>query len=376
MGMPERKFSSGSYRYGFNGKENDNDVKGEGNSYDFGARIFDPRLGRWLSSDPASTDYPGYSPYNFGLNNPIINLDNDGRRVYYCAGLGGRGADKNGYMNDRWSGEGSKYVESVRKAFGASGVYFRELEGVNGNLGNGNLGILHTPKITDAGFVATYGRKPVQSLNTDDRICNAVAQIVQDVTQNKLSPDEKVNLLGTSMGAVTTAQAALYILEHKEELGLSADFKIDNVILAGSAVNTKSKLYKRLENAINNQVVNGEKFRGELRSGTVDANGENGYNYPEDLDGVTGLAGKSKVDMVFRFGRLLGQVFRGLWFDFGKKGGKFGITNWGIDHPHTNAADDPNFGDGLIKQALIKDKIEGEKGAEGAEKYLKEKKGG
>ncbi|MCR6718715.1 MAG: hypothetical protein NVV59_00115 [Chitinophagaceae bacterium] len=41
------------------------------------------------------------------------------------------------------------------------------------------------------------------------------------------------------------------------------------------------------------------------------------------------------------------------------------------DHPHLKAADDPNFGKGLIKQALEKDKIEGDKGAEGAKEYLK-----
>jgi hypothetical protein len=40
--MPGRKFSGGNYRYGFNGKENDNEVKGEGNQQDYGMRIYDP----------------------------------------------------------------------------------------------------------------------------------------------------------------------------------------------------------------------------------------------------------------------------------------------------------------------------------------------
>jgi len=46
--MPGRSFNSNSYKYGFNGKEKDDEVKGNGNSYDFGARIYDPRIGRWL----------------------------------------------------------------------------------------------------------------------------------------------------------------------------------------------------------------------------------------------------------------------------------------------------------------------------------------
>ena len=46
MGMVGRNYNSGGYRYGFNGKENDNEVKGEGNQQDYGLRIYDPRLGR------------------------------------------------------------------------------------------------------------------------------------------------------------------------------------------------------------------------------------------------------------------------------------------------------------------------------------------
>jgi len=78
MVMPERSFSNEKYRYGFNGKENDNEVKGVGNSVDFGARIYDSRLGRWLSVDPLSNKYPYVSPYVFALNNPIALIDPDG----------------------------------------------------------------------------------------------------------------------------------------------------------------------------------------------------------------------------------------------------------------------------------------------------------
>ncbi len=45
MVMPNRNGSSDSYRYGFNGMEKDDEIKGNGNSYDFGARIYDPRVG-------------------------------------------------------------------------------------------------------------------------------------------------------------------------------------------------------------------------------------------------------------------------------------------------------------------------------------------
>lgn len=44
FGMPGRKRNSGDYTYGFNGIENDHEIEGNGNSVDFGARIYDPRL--------------------------------------------------------------------------------------------------------------------------------------------------------------------------------------------------------------------------------------------------------------------------------------------------------------------------------------------
>ncbi|MGB1216562.1 MAG: RHS repeat domain-containing protein [Saprospiraceae bacterium] len=77
--MPGRKFTSEAYRFGFNGMEKDDDIKGEGNSYDFGARIYDSRIGRWLSLDPLMSKYPEFSPYNFVSNKPIIAVDYDGR---------------------------------------------------------------------------------------------------------------------------------------------------------------------------------------------------------------------------------------------------------------------------------------------------------
>ena len=71
--------SVSSYRYGFNGMEKDDSIKGEGNSLDFGARIYDPRLGRFLSLDPLQTKYPDISPYHFSGNSPLRFVDFDGK---------------------------------------------------------------------------------------------------------------------------------------------------------------------------------------------------------------------------------------------------------------------------------------------------------
>ena len=64
------------YRYGFSGLERDDDIKGAGNSYYTNARLFDPRVGRWLSPDPV--EVAASSPFvGFG-NNPIRYADPKG----------------------------------------------------------------------------------------------------------------------------------------------------------------------------------------------------------------------------------------------------------------------------------------------------------
>ena len=72
-----------SYRFGFNGKENDDDVKGEGNQQDYGMRIYDPRVGRFLSVDPIAKQYPELTPYQFASNTPIQAIDLDGNEGEY-----------------------------------------------------------------------------------------------------------------------------------------------------------------------------------------------------------------------------------------------------------------------------------------------------
>ncbi len=68
-----------SYRYGFNGKELDKDgMGGGGSTYDYGFRIYNPALGKFLSVDPLSAEYPWYTSYQFAGNSIIGCVDIDG----------------------------------------------------------------------------------------------------------------------------------------------------------------------------------------------------------------------------------------------------------------------------------------------------------
>jgi RHS repeat-associated protein len=85
QGINDRQFAlnNSQFRYGFNNKEKDNDINGTGVNYDYGARIYDSRIGKFLSVDPISGKYPWYTPYQFAGNTPIQAIDLDGLEEYH-----------------------------------------------------------------------------------------------------------------------------------------------------------------------------------------------------------------------------------------------------------------------------------------------------
>ena len=72
--------------YKYNGKEFD--TKNGLNWYDYGARHYDPVLGRWNSIDPSADNYCNWTPYAYCKNSPIMRIDIDGKDDYVISSRG------------------------------------------------------------------------------------------------------------------------------------------------------------------------------------------------------------------------------------------------------------------------------------------------
>jgi RHS repeat-associated protein len=117
------------YKFGFNGKMNDNDVKGGyGLQQDYGMRIYDGRVGRFLSVDPLTKGYPELTPYQFASNRPIDGIDLDGEEWKPLTD----------YFADKAKANGYPRLSGFIRSFGAGDVQ-TQTQDANKNVAKGKI---------------------------------------------------------------------------------------------------------------------------------------------------------------------------------------------------------------------------------------------
>lgn len=79
-GLMSTSSRQGVQPYKYNGKELE--IAGGLNWYDYGARRYDPMLGRWNGVDPSCEKHYNWSPYTYCKNNPVLRVDPDGKDDY------------------------------------------------------------------------------------------------------------------------------------------------------------------------------------------------------------------------------------------------------------------------------------------------------
>jgi RHS repeat-associated protein len=130
----------------------DNEAKGEGNSYDFGARMYDPRIGRWLTIDPFAAKYPNISPYVFVGNMPIIASDPNGKEIIFDVVQKKDGSlvvivtvnakmlneSKENYTEEMMKDYAMRVENSIKEIYGASEGKLNEVKDIYGNIVSGS----------------------------------------------------------------------------------------------------------------------------------------------------------------------------------------------------------------------------------------------
>ncbi|MFL0185004.1 polymorphic toxin-type HINT domain-containing protein [Tenacibaculum maritimum] len=148
MLVPNRHGQADSYRYGFQGQEKDDEVKGEGNSYNYKYRMHDPRIGRFLSIDPLYKSYPHNSVYAFSENRVIDGLEIEGLEVY-LPNATKLNYDRNGDgkydLDDKVEAPAVFMINGIVSLYnGFAGVfnYAGDLDKINSENGGGNFTLL------------------------------------------------------------------------------------------------------------------------------------------------------------------------------------------------------------------------------------------
>ena len=123
MQMPSRNITaSTAYRYGFNGKELDPSMVG--NNYDYGFRIYNPQIGRFLFTDPLQKKYPMLTPYQFASNTPIAAIDIDGKEagLYQNGTIGASGTPLSNYFDNKKGWDGWRAAMGIGTGIGAAAL--------------------------------------------------------------------------------------------------------------------------------------------------------------------------------------------------------------------------------------------------------------
>ncbi|MCH4828263.1 RHS repeat-associated core domain-containing protein [Flavobacterium columnare] len=217
--IPNRHGSSAAYRYGFQGQEKDDELKGEGNSLNYTFRMHDPRVGRFFAVDPKEDEYPWNSPYAFSENRVIDAIELEGAehlnvnvyRVFKNSGGKYEARKQMSYTQQNvgtWSGTKS---QSQFNIYGANGMVKAIYTGDNAALKMKKSGIVLN-EINSGETAPTIIKKALKHLATSNdyrskQFRETVKNVAVGVVGVALAPVVAPTAAVLDIGAVGTMSA-------------------------------------------------------------------------------------------------------------------------------------------------------------------------
>ncbi len=211
------------YSYGFNGKENDNEVKGTGSQQDYGMRIYDPRLGKFLSVDPLQAEYPELTPYQFASNRPVDGIDRDGLEYEAVFGTAwsSSGYDPNSANQESVAQD---FIDDFKETMKDPETYKGAIRGMTPFV-LGGMGLIMTGGV-GAGFIAEADATAVSASFDEAAIARAASRVEQSRPVLAVSNTVKVEQATAATEASSEGLASSYEFQHAVRQSLK-DGKFD-----------------------------------------------------------------------------------------------------------------------------------------------------
>jgi RHS repeat-associated protein len=291
------------YRFGFNGMLRDDEVKdlggytvppneGIGNSYDFGARMYDPRVARFFSLDPMKDKFSWQSSYVFAANNPVKFIDKDGKEPsqnqavslndyiprLIIANVNTFEDLRKVHASERYRGlyESAGPLSFVRYLYSEKWGWIDMLHFSESALKTSKDGVFSTLKSGETLEVTQKLTAPASSFSYEDLVSNLIGASFAEYNNNNNSKEFLVNLQDFLIGAGFNAQPTEAVnwgeLPRTQVRGVPIGIKNYSYIpLFAPYINErKSTIDKYILNQLKTYETEVQKEKEELRKNTLE----------------------------------------------------------------------------------------------------------